>query len=99
MQYRFGNQVVTNLGAELVVSRRVAVSLQAVGRFTAWDRFRGQDVPSTGETFLDVSPGVSLRSGQGTTVYAHVELPVYERVNETNLAPRWGLLLGISGRL
>ena len=36
------------------------------------------------------------RSGDGVGFYAYVQLPVYTKVNEAQLGPRMGLIVGVS---
>jgi hypothetical protein len=31
-----------------------------------------------------------------TSFYTHVQWPIYQRVNEVNLVPRYGLIFGVS---
>ena len=40
------------------------------------------------ESLLDASENVSF--------YTHVQIPVYQRVNEVNLVPSFGVLAGVS---
>ena len=60
------------------------------------DEFKGEDVPSTGGTWIYLTPGVKVQSSPGTAFYTHVQLPVYQYVNETNIVPRYGLIVGVS---
>ena len=71
-------------------------SLQVNWRHTGRDRFLSQVVPSTGVTFLDLTPGVRLETSAGTSLYGFVQVPVRQDVNEAQLAPRTALLLGVS---
>jgi len=70
--------------------------VQLNGRRVARDAFLGGDVPSTGSTTVNLTPGLRVKGGKDASIYAFVQVPVYEKVNETNLAPRYGLLLGVS---
>ena len=53
-------------------------------------------VPSTGGAIVYLTPGVRFEAKSGTSIYGFVQVPVYEQVNEANLAPRAGLVLGLS---
>ena len=83
------------------VSRRsrkaVTWSLQANARRTGRDQYLGQSVPSTGATYVNVTPGLRVANGEDDlSFYAFVQVPAYQHVNEAQLAPRTGLLLGVS---
>jgi len=96
LDYRFGDETVLNLGVDAGAGERVTWSVQVNGRRAARDAFLGGGVPSTGATTVNVTPGLRVKDGKDASVYAFVQVPVYEKVNETNLAPRYGLLLGVS---
>lgn len=50
--------------------------------------------PTTGGTLVYLSPGASVRAGDGYSVYGFVQLPVYEKVNSLQLTPRYTITLG-----
>jgi hypothetical protein len=91
--YRIGDEGTLHAGADYAAGERVRFSLQLNARFAARDGYLGADVPHTGGTVVHVTPGV--RFGAATAFYLHVQLPVVERVNESQLAPRFGLVTGI----
>lgn len=72
------------------VRQRDTHFLQINARFSDRDRYRDQDVPSTGGTWVYLTPGAA------TSLYAYLQLPVYQYVNDGNLVPRYGLMLGVS---
>ncbi|MEE8206535.1 MAG: hypothetical protein V3T82_06265, partial [Nitrospinaceae bacterium] len=78
------------------LNEKVSLSAQINTRISRRDEFLGMDVPNTGVTFVNVTPGVVLTASENTALYAHVQIPIYQRVNEVNLVPNWGLLMGIS---
>ena len=96
LDYRFGDETLLSAGVRHKVSKRATWSLQANGRRTSRDRYRSEDVPSTGVTYVDVTPGVAFEAAPGTSCYAFVQYPVSQRVNESQLAPRYALLIGLS---
>lgn len=99
LDYRFGNAAVMNAGINYRVVEKVILSAQINSR-TSWrDKYRGQGVPSTGNTMVYLTPGVRLQSSDKTSFYAHIQLPVYQDVNEVNLVPNYGLQLGVSHNL
>jgi hypothetical protein len=66
-------------------------------------RHRGRDSgaqaepDNSGSTALDLSPGVTFGVGHASTMYAYVQLPVYQKVNGIQLVPRSALALGWTG--
>ena len=71
-------------------------SLQLNGRKTARDRFLGDPVPSTGATFVNLTPGLRLQASTSVSLYTFLQVPIYQDVNDDQLAPRTGLLAGVS---
>jgi len=96
LEYQFGDETVANAGLWHKAGDRVTWSLQVNWRHTGRDRFLSQVVPSTGATFLDLTPGLRLETSTGTSLYGFVQVPVRQDVNEVQLAPRTALLLGVS---
>lgn len=97
--YRFGNTFILNGGTSTSFTlheKMTTGSLQVNLRHTPRDEFRGEDVPSTGGTWVYLTPGLRLASSPNTSFYAHVQWPIYQRVNEVNLVPRYGLIFGVS---
>lgn len=96
LDYRFGDETQASAGFRRRTEGRVTWSLQVNGRRAGRDAFLGAGVPSTGSTLINLTPGLRFEGDTGTSIYGFVQFPVYERVNEANLAPRAGLLMGIS---
>jgi hypothetical protein len=63
-------------------------------------RHRGRDSgaraepDNSGSMTLDLSPGVTIGVGHASTVYAYVQIPVYQKVNGIQLVPHSALALG-----
>jgi hypothetical protein len=74
----------------------VAASLQLKGHHLGRSRYRGVGVPSTGETSFHVAPGLRLDMPDRSSVYAFVQLPLYRRVNDQQLASRASVLVGFA---
>ncbi len=79
-----------------VLTKKVSISGQLNTRIRQRDTFIGQNVPSTGGEFMFLTPGVRLAVSQDLSVYSHVQLPVYQRVNDVNLVADYGIMLGVS---
>ena len=51
---------------------------------------------STGTNYVDLTPGLRFTPSGGASLYAFIQLPIYERVNEAQLAPRSSFVVGVS---
>ena len=96
LEYRIGDETQLNTGLRFQTNNRVTLSIQVNGRTTTRDEFHGEAVPSTGSTLVNLTPGITLRTQETTRVYAFVQIPVVEHVNEVQLAPRASVLVGVS---
>ncbi|MCC6545463.1 MAG: transporter [Nitrospirae bacterium] len=99
LEYQFGNTLLINGGINhllILKEKELTVSLQINMRQAPHDEFKGEQVPGTGGIWIYLTPGVKVPSSPNTTFYTHVQLPVYQYVNETNLVPRYGLIFGMS---
>lgn len=50
---------------------------------------------STGGTLVYLSPGVAVRLGGGASLYSFIQLPIYQKVNDLQLVPRYTFALGV----
>lgn len=96
LDYRFGDETQATAGFRFRTERLVTWSLQVNGRRADRDEFLGDGVPSTGSTLVNLTPGLRLETKSGTSIYGFVQVPVYQKVNEVNLAPGAGIMLGVS---
>jgi len=96
LDYLFGDTTLIDGGMIYVLSTIVSISAQINARITRRDRFIGAPVPSTGGEFVNFTPGVTLAATDNLSIYTHVQIPIYKRVNEVNLVPNFGLLFGAS---
>ena len=94
--YRFGNERIGSLGLSAPLRFRLNASLQVKHFEKGRSRFHGKDVPSTGTRFVYVTPGLRWAATPSVSTYAFFQVPVSRYVNETQLAPRRGFLLGLS---
>ncbi len=53
-------------------------------------------MPSTGITFLYLTPALNVDVPGGVSVYGYLPLPAYRYVNDMQLAPRAAFLTGFS---
>jgi hypothetical protein len=95
LDYKMGNTFLLNTGVDYRLNDKVLASIQANMRQAPRDSFNGQSVPSTGGRWVYLTPGIRFLGG-ATTLYTHVQLPVVQYVNEVNLVPRFGFIMGVS---
>lgn len=94
--YRFGAETIGTLGVSRPLGRIVTASLQGKVFHKGRSTYRGVGVGSTGGTTAYVTPGLRVRGPAAVGLYAFFQVPVYRYVNETQLAPRRGWLVGLS---
>jgi hypothetical protein len=95
LEYRMGDEIGVSGGARFAVGHG-ELSVQVNEQHTTRDDFDGQSVPSTGHTYVYLTPGGRIRAKNDLSFYGYVQIPVYEHVNESQLAPRTGLIVGLT---
>lgn len=98
LEYQVGNETVLSGGVGYANGERWVYSLQLNARHAGRDDYRGQGVPSTGSDSVSLSPGIRFSPGKQLELYAHLQIPVAQDVNEAQLAPRLGFIVGLSKR-
>jgi hypothetical protein len=94
--YRFGNEKIATLGLSAPLPGRLNASMQVKRFEKGRSRFHDVDVPSTGVRIVYVTPGLRWAATSSVSSYAFFQAPVSRFVNEKQLAPRRGFLLGVS---
>jgi hypothetical protein len=98
LDYRVGDETVLSGGVGYAAGERWVFSLQMNARHAGRDDYRGEGVPSTGSDSVSLSPGLRFGPGRELELYAYLQVPVYQDVNEAQLAPRTGFVVGLSKR-
>lgn len=103
LDYKMGNTLIVSTGLSYFMpvgeagrGKALMPSLQVNMRQTPHDEFKGEEVPSTGGRWVYVTPGIRLQASPNTAFYTHLQLPIYQFVNEENIVPRYGLIFGVS---
>ena len=96
LDYEFGDSTFIDGGASYRVNEKISFILQLNTRISRRDEFLGMDVPNTGVTFINITPGFVVAASENISLYTHVQVPIYQRVNEVNLVPNFGILAGLS---
>jgi hypothetical protein len=94
--YRFGDEVIVTAGASRTVSGPLGATLQAKMQHERRNVFMGEASPSTGALLVSLAPGLRLRMPLSGTFYGSVQMPLYRRVNEGQLVPRWIFAMGLA---
>ncbi|HZN55001.1 MAG TPA: hypothetical protein VFB67_06725 [Candidatus Polarisedimenticolaceae bacterium] len=96
LDYRVGDEALVSGGFNWAKGPRWVFGLQVNARHAGRDDYLGEGVPSTGSDSIALTPGVRLHTNEGAEIYGYLQLPVYQDVNESQLAPRAGFVIGIS---
>ena len=99
--YRVGNELQINAGANYPVSETFQALLQLNSRFRTKDDVGRTDAVrgDTGGSFVYVSPGIRVAFGPKAAVYTYVQIPVYQRINGVNIASKYNVFAGVQVRL
>lgn len=96
LDYRVGDDAIASVTLSRPAVGRLSASVQAKWARRGRSAFLGEPVPSTGVTVVYITPGLNLSAFGKTSLYAFAPIPIYRYVNEAQLAPRLGFVLGFS---
>jgi hypothetical protein len=91
-----GNEAILAAGFGYNFSPRVSASVQAKLNRLSQSRYRDIGVPSTGATFVYMTPGIRWNVSSGASLYALVPLAIFEKVRDSQFVPQVALLAGVS---
>ena len=96
--YRIGPEVQAHLGTEYPLMRSLSLLAQANFRVRGQDDVgsSGVNEEDTGGTMLFLSPGVRASVSHAASLYALVQIPVYQRVNGIQIVSDGNLYVGMS---
>ena len=92
--FKPGARLELSAGWSHAYSQRVGTVVQLNLRKRRHDSGAQAEPANSGSTTLDLSPGVTLAVGSSSTLYAYVQLPLYQRVNGIQLVPSNALVVG-----
>jgi hypothetical protein len=97
--YRIGPELQAHLGTEYQVMQSFALLAQANFRVRGQDDVASSGVneADTGSTVFYLSPGVRAAVTRGASIYALVQIPLYQRVNGIQLVSDGNLYVGVTG--
>ena len=93
--HRFGDEAILIPGINRGWGRVTAI-LQAKGHHLRRNTFNGRPTASTGATIASLIPALVVRGPAGTAISSSVVVPVFQHVNEQQLALRTVLTVGVS---
>ena len=96
LDYRVGDDAIVSLSLARPLTGPLSGSLQLKWTRRARSAYLDQDVPGTGDRVTYLTPGLSARVGGRASVYGFLTVPILRYVNEEQLAPRLGFVLGVS---
>lgn len=88
-----------NTGIRYLNTSTVTPMVQLNARWDGRERGVNADYENSGDAVFFVSPGATAQLGFGQSVFAFLQLPVFQRVNGLQLEPRWLLSVGLRFRL
>jgi hypothetical protein len=96
LDYRVGDDAILSVTGSRALAGPVSASLQLKWTRRARSGYLGGEVPGTGGRVSYLTPGLSARVGGRASVYGFLVVPLLRYVNEEQLAPRTGFVLGVS---
>jgi hypothetical protein len=93
-QFRPGDRFEASAGWSHAWTPILGSVLQLNLRWRGHDRGAQAEPANSGSTQLDLSPGLTFGVADGSTLYAYVQVPLYQKVTGIQLVPRIGFALG-----
>jgi len=97
--FRPSTSLSVNGGVRWLNTSRVTPELQVNVRFDGREGGAQADYDNSGDTIVNVSPGVTVDLRHDLDVFVFVQVPVYQRVNGMQLMPEWLFSLGVRYKL
>jgi hypothetical protein len=83
-----------NVGVRYLNTSIVTPQVQLNARWDSRERGYYADIENSGDAAFYVSPGLTIQMGTSESLFAFVQLPVFQRVNGLQLDPRWLFSIG-----
>lgn len=96
--YKPGNSLALDAGAAYPLGHSVALTVQTNYHNTGREGGLAGVPANTGGEMLAVTPGLSFSVSPDTRLYAALQLPVYQKVNGTQLTSNMGFSMGFNQR-
>ena len=96
LDYSYGDDAIASLAFARPIAPRLRASLQLKWAHRGRSEYRGEGVDSTGGSIVYAIPGLVASLPSRFSAYFFLPVPVYRYVNETQIAPRLSLVLGMA---
>jgi len=83
--YRYGDEFLTSINGSYSFADFIALNLQLRGRFAEKDYWNGRFLPSTGGTYIDLTPGLIYYEGS-FALRVFIQVSIYRNVQGIQLA-------------
>jgi hypothetical protein len=93
-EFRPGSRLEASVAWSHAYSPTVGTVLQLNLRKRGHDSGANAEPALSGSTTIDLSPGLTLGVSHGSTLYAYVQLPLYQKVTGIQLVPKHSLAIG-----
>jgi hypothetical protein len=93
-EFKPGRRIELSAGWSHAYSQNLGTVLQLNLRQRARDSGTQSEPDNSGSTTVDLSPGVTFGVGHASTLYAYVQVPLYQKANGIQLVPHSALALG-----
>lgn len=93
-RFRTGSSLNLNAGLRYMGNETFVPQIQINARGVARDSGAEADRENSGGALVDLSPGLSVKVAKKLSLFGFVQLPLYQRVNGLQLAPRITASLG-----
>lgn len=93
-EFRPGARFEGSVGWSHAFSANWGTVLQVNAQHRASDSGAQAEPSNSGSTTVSLSPGVTVGLGNSSTIYAYVQVPVYQKVKGIQLAPRSSFAVG-----
>jgi hypothetical protein len=94
--YRYGDDAIASLALARPLATPLRASLQLKWAHRGRSEYRGAGVESTGGTIVYLVPGLVTTLPARVSAYVFLPVPVYRYVNESQIAPRLSLVVGMA---
>jgi hypothetical protein len=88
-----------NVGVRYLNTSIVTPLIQLNARWDSRERGYYADIQNSGDAAFYISPGLTVQMGATESLFAFVQVPVYQRVNGLQLDARWLLSIGFRFRI
>ena len=92
--FKPGTRVELSAGWSHAFTQNFGAVVQLNLRHRVRDSGAQAEPANSGSTSADLSPGLTFSVGQASTLYAYLQVPIYQRVNGIQLVPRSSLAVG-----